>query len=75
MLVKLKFLFIVNGELIESMLSSGPMCRYASDLRLLFKIHAGDLYKQVAVDFESKVKFKCNLKGCLFYGDSLLEIY
>ncbi len=37
------------------MLSSGVMCRYASDLRLLFKIQAGELYNQMAEKFESNV--------------------
>ena len=37
------------------MLTSGPMCRYASDLRHMFKIQAGDLYSQMADKFQQNV--------------------
>jgi hypothetical protein len=33
------------------------MCRYASDLRLLFKIQAGDLYSEMADKFKENVCF------------------
>jgi hypothetical protein len=37
------------------MLSIGPICRYASDLRLMFKIFAGPRYPEVAENFEASV--------------------
>jgi hypothetical protein len=49
------FFTLVEGEHKEKMLSSGPMCRYASDLRLLFKIQAGDLYSEMADKFKENV--------------------
>jgi fatty acid amide hydrolase 2 len=39
----------------ENMLSTGPICRYASDLRLVFKILAGPRYKEVSANFETYV--------------------
>lgn len=42
----------------EYMLVTGPICRYASDLRLLFKIFAGPRYKEVAGNFEADLDFK-----------------
>jgi len=40
----------------EQMLATGPMCRYASDLSLIFKIHAGtESYKEFAPKFNSNV--------------------
>ena len=30
----------------EDMLATGPICRYASDLRTLFKVFAGPRYKE-----------------------------
>ena len=51
------FFTLVEGEHKEKMLSSGPMCRYASDLRLLFKIQAGDLYSEMADKFKENVWF------------------
>ena len=44
------------------MLSIGPICRYASDLRLLFKIFSGPRYTEVSEKFEAFVWFNNNLK-------------
>lgn len=41
-----------------NMVTTGPMCRYASDLALLFKIQAEpEAYKQFEEKFESKVNY------------------
>jgi fatty acid amide hydrolase 2 len=42
----------------ELMLSTGPICRYASDLSLLFKVLSGPLFSQVTHHFEKKVDLK-----------------
>lgn len=47
----------------EKMLATGPMCRYASDLSLLFKIHAGpEAFKEFAPKFNSNVSLFIFLK-------------
>jgi hypothetical protein len=40
----------------EDMLATGPICRYASDLKLLFKIMTEpSIYKEFEKNFESNV--------------------
>lgn len=39
----------------SDMLTTGPICRYASDLALMFKIFAGTNYDELAPNFESNV--------------------
>lgn len=42
----------------ETMLATGPICRYASDLRLLFKIFAGPRYSEIASKFDANIDLK-----------------
>lgn len=58
------------------MIATGPIARYASDLRLLFKILAGPDYEQVKQKFETKVDLKSlkyyfirDLQGNLLVSD------
>ena len=39
----------------EDMLVTGPICRYASDLALMFKVFAGSKYNEMASKFETNV--------------------
>lgn len=57
----------------------GPMCRYASDLALLFKVQSGpDLFKDYAPKFELKVidLFSMQIEAskvinCFFYYEKI----
>lgn len=45
------------------MLGIGPICRYASDLRVLFKIFVGQKYQELEQNFETNI----NLKKLKYY--------
>jgi fatty acid amide hydrolase 2 len=51
----------------KEMLATGPMCRYASDLSLMFKILAGpNAYYEYASKFESNVSVCASTTHCLY---------
>jgi Asp-tRNA(Asn)/Glu-tRNA(Gln) amidotransferase A subunit family amidase len=47
----------------EKMLTSGPICRYASDLRLLIEVQAGDRFASYKQNFQKQV----NLSKLKYY--------
>lgn len=47
----------------SDMLTTGPICRYASDLALMFKVFSGSKYDELADNFESNT----NLKKLKYY--------
>ncbi len=55
------------ADMKEKMLTTGPICRYASDLRLLIEIQAGDRFASYRQNFQTKVDLK-NLKYYVITG-------
>ncbi len=59
----------------KEMLVTGPICRYASDLSLLFKVFAGENYETVSKNFETHVRNLDNLLESLFLVIFILSLF
>ncbi|CAF0988502.1 unnamed protein product [Brachionus calyciflorus] len=57
-LISNQFQFPQGLGMQDDMLGTGPICRYASDLKLMFKVLLGPKYKDLEKNFENNVDLK-----------------
>ncbi|RNA24593.1 fatty-acid amide hydrolase 2 [Brachionus plicatilis] len=57
-LISNQFQFPQGIGMQEDMLGTGPICRYASDLKLMFKILSGPKYSEFEENFEKNIDLK-----------------